>query len=182
MIGFPLGLLAANAGEWWVHKHILHGVGKTKGSFWSFHWREHHAHSRKLGFRDPDYERSPLGWHAQGKEVYALLGVSAACTVVAPVAPWFCMGVWTHALGYYLVHRKSHLDPEWARKHLPWHYDHHMGPNQDANWCVTYPLWDYLMNTREPYLGTERELRDRERASRRSAGTVPSRVFRAVRA
>ena len=25
---FILGLLYANAGEWWVHKHILHALGK----------------------------------------------------------------------------------------------------------------------------------------------------------
>jgi sterol desaturase/sphingolipid hydroxylase (fatty acid hydroxylase superfamily) len=77
--------------------------------------------------------------------------------------------VWLSAYGYYLVHKKSHLDPEWARKHLPWHYDHHMGPNQDANWCVTLPLFDHLMGTREHYVGTEREARDRQRQTARAA-------------
>ena len=38
-----------------------------------------------------------------------------------------------------------------------------MGPNQNANWCVTHPFFDHVMGTREPYLGTERELRARER-------------------
>lgn len=35
------------------------------------------------------------------------------------------------------MHRRSHLEPEWAKKRIPWHYDHHMNSNQDANWCVT---------------------------------------------
>jgi hypothetical protein len=41
------------------------------------------------------------------------------------------------------------LSPEWAKKRIPWHYDHHMNTIQDANWCVTRPWFDYLMGTRE---------------------------------
>jgi sterol desaturase/sphingolipid hydroxylase (fatty acid hydroxylase superfamily) len=33
-------------------------------------------------------------------------------------------------------------------KKIPWHYDHHMNANQDANWCVTKPWFDYLLGTR----------------------------------
>ena len=53
------------------------------------------------------------------------------------------------------------------REHLPWHYDHHMGPNQEANWCVTRPWFDYVMGTREPYVGTLRESGDRARHATR---------------
>ena len=35
-----------------------------------------------------------------------------------------------------------------AREHLPWHVDHHLGRNQDTNWCVTKPWFDYIMGTR----------------------------------
>ena len=68
MIGIPLGLLAANATEWVVHKYVLHGLGKKKESFWAFHWHEHHRESRRHGMRDPHYERSVFGNHSQGKE------------------------------------------------------------------------------------------------------------------
>ena len=47
-----------------------------------------------------------------------------------------------------------------------------MGPNQDANWCVTWPWFDQLMGTREVYAGTEREAADmarREARERRRA-------------
>ena len=72
---------------------------------------------------------------------------------------------------YYRVHKRAHLDPEWAKVHLPWHYDHHMGPNQNANWCVTRPWFDHLMGTREPYLGTERAAQDA--AKRAARAEVP---------
>ena len=42
MLGIPLGLLYANASEWLIHHYVLHGLGKKKRSFWSFHWGEHH--------------------------------------------------------------------------------------------------------------------------------------------
>ena len=61
------------------------------------------------------------------------------------------------------------MDPEWAREHAPWHYDHHMGPNPEANWCITSPFFDEMMGTREPYLGTEREAADRRRKEERAA-------------
>ena len=55
MLGVPLGLLYANAGEWLIHKYVLHGLGKKKKSFFSFHWSEHHRACRKHDFFDPDY-------------------------------------------------------------------------------------------------------------------------------
>jgi hypothetical protein len=48
-----------------------------------------------------------------------------------------------------------------------------MGPNQDANWCVTRPWFDQLMGTRVPYVGTERELSDYARRSAKLAGAAP---------
>ena len=45
-----------------------------------------------------------------------------------------------------------------------------MGPDQDMNWCVTFPLWDYVMGTRVPYKGTEKEQKDIERGRRTPPG------------
>ena len=132
-----------------VHKYVLHGLGRKKESFFAFHWHEHHKRARKDAMRDEDYERSPFGQHAQGKEVLMLVASSAAAAVlVAPRFPWFTATAIYGAWNYYRCHKKAHLDPEWARKHVPWHFDHHMGPDQDANWCVTRPWFDYLMGTR----------------------------------
>ena len=163
MVGIPIGMITANAAEWVIHKYVLHGLGKNRRSYWAFHWHDHHKNVRKNGHFDPDYEGSVFGWHGQGKEA---LGLALSCVAVAPllpVAPFFVGTLWFSALDYYRKHKRSHLDPAWAREHLPWHYDHHMGPNQNANWCVTHPWADVLLGTREPYIGTERETSDRLR-------------------
>lgn len=157
MLGFPLGLFYSNAGEWFIHRYVLHGRGKHRQSMWSFHWHEHHRASRLHDFKDSHYQRSIWGLHAQGKEALAVSCLAAAHVPLFPIAPFFTAAVWYSAWNYHRVHKRSHLDPDWARDNLPWHYDHHMAPNQNANWCVTRPWFDYLMGTREPYVGTEKE-------------------------
>ena len=171
MIGIPLGLVAANATEWVVHKHLLHNRGKNKSSFWHFHWGEHHGAVRRSDHVDPAYERSVFGWHAQGKEAAALLVGSALLAPLFPVAPWFVGTMWASGLYYHHVHRRSHLDAAWARKHLPWHYDHHMGPDSELNWCVSWPWFDWVMGTRKPYVGTQRDADDQARRLKR--GSAP---------
>lgn len=169
MIGIPLGLVVANATEWVIHKRILHGRGRDPESFWSFHLHEHHAAAlRNLG-KDPDYERSPIGRHAQGKELFGLVLLAVPVVAIAPVAPFFAGTLVYSGVNYYRCHKRAHLDPAWARAHLPWHYDHHMGPDQEANWCVTRPWFDRVMKTRRPYVGTERESRDDARRARIAA-------------
>ena len=171
MIGIPLGLLVANAGEWAIHKYLLHERGKKKKSFWSFHWHEHHNHVRKNDMVDEAYLRPPFRkWDAHTKEVVSLLGAAAAVAPLFPIAPFFTATCWWSTLSYYKKHKRAHLDPAWAKEHLPWHYDHHMGPNQDSNWCVSQPLFDYVMGTRSEYLGTDRwQDDDRRRRAVRAA-------------
>ena len=50
------------------------------------------------------------------------------------------------------MHRRAHTDVEWCKKNIPWHYDHHMGKNQDANYGVTVEWPDKLFGTRVTYL------------------------------
>jgi sterol desaturase/sphingolipid hydroxylase (fatty acid hydroxylase superfamily) len=169
MFGFIAGLIASNAGEWYMHKYVLHGRGKKKDSFWRFHWAVHHKTVMQQHFRDSDYEHNILdAWDPQSKEVAALLAGAVAVSPLFWVAPGFTAGVWFSQYNYYRVHKKSHLDPEWGYKYLPWHYDHHMAPDQDKNWCVTFPLWDYVKGTRVPYKGTDREKLDIERRMRKA--------------
>lgn len=150
MLGIPVGLLYSNASEWLVHKYILHGLGRRKDSLWSFHWHEHHRNARQNDMVDKGYLR-PLGqweWNAQTKEALALLASALAHAPLFPIFPFFTATVWYSQLHYYRVHKRAHLDPQWAEEHLPWHADHHLGPDQDANWCVTRPWFDLLMGTR----------------------------------
>jgi hypothetical protein len=170
MIGIPVGLATAEVAEWLIHKHILHGQGRKRGSFWSFHWYEHHTAALKNSMYDPDYQRSPFGWHAQGKEVLGLCMLGVPALIAAPVAPFFAATLVYCGVNYYRCHKRAHMDPEWARQHLPWHYDHHMGPDQDANWGVTRPWVDVLVGTRKPYVGTEEEAGDHAARNARAAG------------
>ena len=119
--------------------------------------------------RDSNYEASVFRWNGQGKEALGLIAAGLVHLPLFPIAPFFT-GTYLYSLyNYYRVHKRSHLDPAWAKEHLAWHYDHHMGPDQDANWCTLAPWFDDLMGTRRPYLGTERHERDVERARVRAS-------------
>lgn len=150
MIGIPIALAFENAGEWAIHKYVLHGLGRRKGSFFAFHW-QHHKAARANGFRDPGYERSALAWNPQGKEAFAMVALGAAYAPLLPVFPFFTLTVWWRMLAYWRTHKRAHLDPEWARTHLPWHWNHHMSSNPNRNWCVTHPWFDRVMGTLDPF-------------------------------
>lgn len=157
MLGFVLGYLSSNAVEWAAHKYVLHGLGKKPGSFWAFHWHEHHKNVRVSNGRDPMYEVPVFSAPSKAKEAIGVIVGALVATPLLPISPGFVAGAWCSSAAYYYMHKKSHLDPEWAKKWVPWHYDHHMGPNQHKNWCVTSPLFDYVMGTRVPFVGTAAE-------------------------
>ena len=153
MLGFPLGLLFANGFEWYAHKYLLHGVPRKGQGRYSpvplnmkSHWA-HHKEVRLHDYRDDSYEEGLSHWRVRN-EVKSLLALTAGTTLLFPVAPFFTLGTYYGAVNYFYVHRRSHLEPEWGRKRIPWHFDHHMNSNQDANWCVTRPWFDYIMGTR----------------------------------
>ena len=52
--------------------------------------------------------------------------------------------------------------------------DHHLGPNQHANWCVTWPFFDIVMGTCEPYVDTAREAEEQRKGARVTRRGVPS--------
>jgi hypothetical protein len=144
-----LGLLVENAGEWAFHRYVLHGLGRRPGSFWHYHWREHHRAARANGMVDPCYRGWPSRWDTHGKEVLFLLLVAAAHAPLLDVLPSYVAGLYAGLALYYFRHRRSHRDPDWARAHLPWHYEHHMGGDPEANWCIAWPWLDWLAGTRK---------------------------------
>ena len=144
------GLLYANLLEWILHKYVLHGLGKNKKSSWSSHWHTHHKKSRQNGFIDDDYKKK--GWNeSTSREKSGLIFLAILHLPILFVSVVFYFGVLIGAFRYYYVHKKSHLDPEWAKKNVPWHYEHHMGKNQDANWGITTDWVDRLLGTRVKY-------------------------------
>lgn len=153
MIGFPIALIFANGFEWYAHKYILHGTPRPGQPRYSpipksmkSHW-QHHKIVRTTDYQDDGYTEGLSNWRTRD-EVISLLKLTAITSLAMPVAPFFTLGTYYAAARYFYVHRRSHLEPEWGKKAIPWHYDHHMNTNQDANWCVTRPWFDYIMGTR----------------------------------
>lgn len=144
-----LGLLYVNAGEWLMHKYILHGLGQKRHSFWAYHLYEHHLVCRKNGMIDPGYQSLNLAsWNAQSKELAVLAGIVLLHAPLFLLSPSFTGAVYASLALYYYKHRKAHVDPAWAKRHLRWHYEHHFGGKDSGNWCVTWPWFDYLLGTR----------------------------------
>ena len=152
-----LAYVHTNLVEWLWHKYVFHGMGKKKNGKFSHHWKEHHKVVRKSGGYDLGYKNKIGTFPDPTSEVlYIVIGALLHLPFVY-FSPIFVLGVWLHGAAYYYIHSKSHLDISWAKKWAPWHYDHHMGRNQDANWCVTPPLWDYILGTREHFLKNKKE-------------------------
>ena len=149
------GFVYCSALEWFVHKYLLHGLGKKKNSFWAFHWSGHHKESRKNNFKDPRWDSIPLH---KDKEFLGIVLLTILHIPAFWLSPAFYLTLVWRAFKYYRVHKKSHESEEWAKQNVPWHWDHHMGPRKavEANWCVTSPFFDNLMGTRvKYYLTTE---------------------------
>lgn len=148
MLGFPVGVFVANGLEWYFHKVWLHEFPSQYRNSPLFTHIAHHKRARLNGFHDEGYAESMLKNAEIYNEKTALIGLAGAATIFLPVAPFFTAGLYYGLWNYWRVHAKSHLDPEYAKKRIPWHYDHHMTSNQNANWCVTRPWFDYIMGTR----------------------------------
>jgi hypothetical protein len=142
-----IGLVYANCLEWALHRYVLHGLGKTKGTIWSFHFHGHHKISRKNKGVDLDYKT--WGFKKENMFLLILLLVHLP-TLLFSYSFFFTLSLYTFL--YYFMHRKSHLDAGFCRTWMPWHWDHHMGRDQDANWCVLFPLADYVFRTRVKYV------------------------------
>ena len=152
--GFVVGLVLANGFEWVAHKFILHGThrsGKPRYSPVPHSMKSHWAHHRevvKQDFHDDGYVEGISNWRTKNEIISLAVVASAAGLIFYPISKGMSAAAVYSACNYYYVHRRSHLQPDWAKKTIPWHYDHHMNANQDANWCVTKPWFDYVMGTR----------------------------------
>ena len=155
---FYIGFLYAQLLEWLIHKYLLHKLGKNrKNKFFSYHFYEHHRTSRNNLF----YDSSSL------KETLSLILLLVLHLPVIAFSFALFSGITTGALRYLYVHRRAHLEPEWCRKHYPWHYAHHMATTQEMNWGVTTDKFDRLFGTRLVYVGTEKEKKDTQRRIKR---------------
>ena len=147
------GWLYGHFFEYAAHRWIFHNR-KLKGAF-RFHNAQHHARSRKGCMTDiMSHKKIDL----KDKELRYLCFALAVHVPLALFFPYFYALLVYSVAAYYLVHRRAHRDHVWARKNVPWHYDHHMGLSSTTNWAVRLPIFDYLLGTREIYKGTDSEL------------------------
>jgi sterol desaturase/sphingolipid hydroxylase (fatty acid hydroxylase superfamily) len=146
----------------------LHWLGREKSSVFAFHFHTHHQKVRRHGGYDPDFEGPVWSTPTQAGEAVGLVLIGLAHAPLFPVAPFYTATTWYLLYRYRDVHRRCHIDPEWGRTHLPWHFDHHMGPNQHKNWGVTFQWFDKLQGTRVPFAGTDKELADRAKTAERA--------------
>lgn len=147
-----VALIVQNISEWFVHKHILHEMGKNKKSFFHYHW-EHHNRCRKN--RNEDYEYFDFWEYGIvspmiKKELWLMAGMSVAFFLPLYFFVWKMLAFASVSViwGYFFFHAYSHINVRFGRKYMRHHYDHHMGPDQNQNWCVTFPWFDWIMKTR----------------------------------
>jgi sterol desaturase/sphingolipid hydroxylase (fatty acid hydroxylase superfamily) len=150
LLCIPLAIIYAHILEWVLHKYVLHGLGKNKKSKWASHWHTHHRSSRQNNNYDADYSKGFFHYGVRG-EILGLLALGILHIPTILISPLFYYTLIICAIRYFKIHKKSHLDIKWCKKYLPWHYDHHMGKNQDANWGVTNEWVDKLLSTRIKY-------------------------------
>lgn len=161
LLQFAAGWVYGHFAEYALHRWALHGHGKKRGHLLSFHFHEHHREARSALMKDRFYDK--VGWNGPMKEVAGILFLLVIHTPLLSIAPYFFMALVFSAISYYWYHLKSHRDPEWARTRLSWHYDHHMGPNQNKNFGVRSDAFDCVFGTRQVYYGTAKERRDYSR-------------------
>jgi len=137
------GIVLANFYEWFIHRYLLHGIGRLKDSVWNFHWGAHHKITRQNNGHDSTYIKG-----CYRLEKYGLLALFLAHVPFLYPHYVILSTLAIYGILYYKIHSYSHLNPAWCKKHLRWHWDHHMGKDQDANWCILFPLFDYILRTR----------------------------------
>ena len=138
-----LGWIYGHAAEYIIHKYVLHNYKLFKGPF-KRHFGTHHKIARKNNMYDENYLKL-----SKNNSVFEILGLTVLLLLHIPllfIIPYFWMTLVYSALAYYYIHRKSHINVDWGKKWLPWHYAHHMEKDQHKNWGVRLPILDKIIN------------------------------------
>lgn len=166
VVGYGLAV----AIEWSVHNFVFHRLGKRRGSFFGFHYKDHHRAVRRTRGGDPAFDGTRFAWNGYGREFWGVIGGMVLLAPLALVAPLCWVSAAVCGVHYHIVHMRSHRDPRWCQDHLRWHWDHHLGTNQDTNWGVTNQWFDCVMGTRRPWVSKQ------ERSAVEDAPARPARA------
>ena len=156
--------------EYFLHRHILHN--KLFSPFFKIHFSEHHKNSRKFKMIDARY----LTWFGTifHFETYSLVLLAVLHFPVFLYFPFAYGVIVFNILTYFYIHRKAHLNSWWARENLEWHYDHHMGKNQNKNWGIRSSLVDEILKTREHYKESHSEYEKHQKEIKKSFSNISS--------
>ena len=137
-----LGWLYSHVFEYIAHRYVLHNHKRFYTAFKN-HFAIHHKTARKQGMYDEGYESLV----SSKFETASLAIIGIVHLPLFYFVPWFAVMTYINLITYYIVHKKSHIDIEWGKKWLPWHYAHHMGKDQNKNWGVRTPIIDKIVGT-----------------------------------
>ena len=145
--------------EYFAHRFYLHGRYRAAKSAFVSHFRNHHSASRKNRMKDKKYAKLHLNLRGDFEQ-RALLILAVAHFPIAFIFPYAYLVLLLSSASYYVIHHLSHRYPVWGRHYFPWHYNHHLGPDQHQNWGVRLPIIDYIFGTSVKYAGTDKETDD----------------------
>jgi hypothetical protein len=144
LIGFTVGLVWANAFEYFYHRYLLH---HTRGTLGKGHILHHISSGKDDEVEHLTFGESPL---------YVMLLFVTNGTPVAladllgrfPLAPGILMGFTAYFIAVEEIHWRIHLGgwlPPGLRAARPYHLDHHDIP--EGRYNVFCPLFDLLLGT-----------------------------------
>ena len=127
MLGFVLGFLYGSILEYVIHRYVFHKLGKKKNSIFSYHLI--------------DLTMSKV-------EFYGLIALVAIHLPVLYISFGFWLGVTLFAIAFKILHGIQHANPEFTKKYMKWHWDHHM-KNPNENYGVVATWSDWIFGTRK---------------------------------
>ena len=145
--------------EYFGHRFYLHGRYRAARTAFVSHFKNHHAASRKNRMQDEKYSSLKLDLRGDFEQ-RALFILAVVHFPVAFFFPYAYITLLMSSVSYYVIHHLSHRFLGFGRKYLPWHYAHHLGPDQHQNWGVRLPIIDYIFGTSVEYVGSLKETED----------------------
>jgi fatty acid hydroxylase family protein len=144
LIGLAIGLVWANAFEYFYHRYLLH---HTRGALGKGHILHHITSGKENEVEHLTFGESPL-------YVALLFGTNGSPVAVAdliwrfPLAPGILLGFTAYFIAVEEIHWRIHLGswlPPVLRAAIPYHLDHHDIP--EGRYNVFFPLFDVLLGT-----------------------------------
>ena len=151
LAGFVLGVLWANAFEYFYHRSLLHSTVGTLAQ----HHLEHHAATGNADEADHvNFGESPV-WVALLFVINEVVVVAADLLLGFRIAPGMLVAFSVYFVLLEEIHWRVHLDgwlPPGLRSAKIYHLRHHGRPN--ARFNVFLPLFDWVCSTTSPPLGS----------------------------